>query len=135
MNNRLKFRVWEKSTSFMWQEDGPGLDDRYDRENFGSAPEVFLWALRDIRDDDYVVQQVTGLKTSLNQDIFEGDIMRFNLKYSDTPYIGEVAWSDESLSYVVYFSPDPTDQLVEDLAFVRSIEVLGNIFENPDLLK
>lgn len=142
MNNRLKFRVWDTSLK--------EFSNYTNRDPFFclSSGDIFFWErvrkengdfVGDIIIQDtanrFIIQQSTGLKTASNQDIFEGDIIRFNLKYSDAPYIGEIAWSDESLSYIVYFSPDPTDQLVEDLSFVKSIEILGNIFESPDLLK
>lgn len=147
MNNReIKFRVWEKSTNFMWTEEGSTLDDRYDKENFGSLPEVFLWALRGLRDGDkpwtvagdHILQEYIGIKDKNNKEIYEGDILTGHMGYSpDVKLTGVVEFSTETLGYGLRFNPNPNtkDSLTEDLFLVHGLEVIGNIYENTDLVE
>lgn len=129
MNDRLKFRVWDieektyKSSDcpFFLCDDGKVLDTHFD-----------------IRDNEVIVEQCTGLKDKNGKLVYEGDICRI----SGTYYCCE---SDEELGV-------DTIEIVESLerffaeAMIKSIysalgcdtlkvEIIGNVRENPDLLK
>ena len=78
--------------------------------------------------EDMVWQQFTGLKDYGRNDIYEGDIVRYEL--DETVYIQTVKWGNngwEMIDTRLYSTP-----LIVNLP---NFEVIGNIFENSEILK
>lgn len=149
-----KFRAWHKT----WKEMGKiswilFYDD-------GKADTV-LFNGRDfnfkLKIDEIELMQSTGLKDKNNNEIFEGDILKFNDEWEDYRQEGYVDGSSEGINYVLigsemtYFIfektkyPDSSlfyyvneehltfQEVMEDDEF--EFEVIGNIYENPELLE
>ena len=80
---------------------------------------------------DLVILQYTGLKDKNGKDIYEDDIVeRFGGKYSN----GIVEWDNYGLWRIICPEEEwsyGTDQR----EFSETHEVIGNIYENPELLK
>lgn len=77
------------------------------------------------------LMQYTGLKDKNGKEIYEGDILR--IKNSLIELEGEVIWDTIDLSFEVY---DKENDCKEMLWYTnKEFEVLGNIYENPELLK
>ena len=125
MNNQRKFRVWDKMRlQFIYPENDNqqhfiiDLNGRsYNLQN-GSG------------DNDYVVQEYTGLIDKYDNPIYEGDIIQLE----GSSYKYEVVWNKwqwgiDSKGVVTDFIQGFTSA-VENRAIV-----IGNIFENPELLK
>lgn len=77
------------------------------------------------------VGQYTGLKDKNGVEIFEGDII------SDHVGVGEVKYSEKKAAYKVSYTGGIYAKWFIDYmnsAEVRSIETIGNIYENPELL-
>lgn len=125
MSRLLKFRAWDKRGLQMIDVDGLawdsrgiaiGKDDR-DTDN---------WE----RSGDYELMQYTGLKDKNGVEIYEGDVVTYRGK-TDMMHIGtvksEVHWSDRKCGFypmVEWFSQRDD-----------GVEVLGNIYEHPELLQ
>ena len=87
--------------------------------------------------DPSTICQCTGLKDEDGKKIFEGDIVGYidctstENGYSEHYYRGRVAWDEETASFQV------TERLSAESYEVldRGCNVLGNIFDNPELLE
>ena len=82
--------------------------------------------------DPETVGQYTGLTDKNGRKIFEGDIVNFyNGDGEFSPY--EVRWQDSGFSVLMNGDHDLFDVL--DDFFSRHCEIIGNIYDNPELLE
>lgn len=86
--------------------------------------------------DKNTICQCTGLKDRNGKLILENDIVAYWDTYStenglaEADCIGKVVWDDETLSFQV------TNRLsAESYEVLDECSVIGNIFDNPDLLE
>ena len=82
-----------------------------------------------IGDKRFLIMQYTGLKDNNDKEIYEGDILK---KYSFQN------WDPEHLTEVKFikgaFMCETPKGLREDIVWPNHHEIVGNIYENPDLL-
>ena len=75
------------------------------------------------------IMQYTGLKDRHGQEIYEGDILR-----DDEMGLNVVRWEDGSFWLEMFY--EGGQSLMEHLSDYNEVcEVIGNIYENPELLK
>ena len=103
---------------------------------FGSLTDVVhKWFIDDYKTNARVITetigQYTGIKDINGEKIFEGDIVR--CKKMDSEYIVIVEWADLLAGYHLKYL-DKATYLCE-LAFAYDIEVIGNRWDTPELLK
>lgn len=121
----IKFRVWNKELGKMWSwhtiETSKvfALDSKL-KGNFMVIP----------NSPEHILLQYTGLKDKNGKEIYEGDIVKFSEYYSgDHLYkesIGVIEWDQTGYTEKLWIGyADQPDWC----------EVIGNIYENPELLK
>ena len=125
MNRDIKFRMWCRDGE--WNEDGERrkfcMIEAEDLMPYGSEP-LLKDALEDIEDEQYVMQ-FTGLTDKNGKEIYEGDRII-------TRWIDLVAGKDEEKQVTINSIFDY--KLLEAITKSDEIEVIGNIYENPELL-
>ena len=141
MNRPIKFRVWLPSLNKFGSDNSvfmdcygklygvtrPSLvDDSRSIVNIGQFKEF----------SGHTIQWYIGLNDKNDNLIFEGDIVQYNQNssYDDMNFIAK--WSDDKLGFI--FQSNSGEQLVNQTPHLnrfKHLEVVGNIFENPELLK
>ena len=86
-----------------------------------------MWEFKDIE-----LLQFTGVKDKNGVDIYEGDIITYQYMFADNKSTFEVKWNINRSGFYVG-NEDGYFCLEKDLK--NQFEVIGNIYENPELLE
>ena len=122
----IRFRIWNKKTKqlhydlhilFRNSENIYILDDVGTNDYSYSS---------NIDSDDLIIQQSTGLTDRAGKEIYEGDIVQIGSK-KYRPW--RVQWDKHWCCF------QPLTDCVFDGCKRKDFEIIGNIFENPELLK
>ena len=81
----------------------------------------------------FVALQFTGLVDKNNYEIYEGDYIQYKVD-GETLGKGIVKYSEKYAQYVLVGTGTVKDEF-EPLCDYKDLEVIGNIYDNPDLLK
>ncbi len=122
MSRVIRFRAWDKINKWLDDEFYLGSDGSvYDIPNKTyNTPNTEIERI-----DNFILMQYTGLKDKNGVEIFEGDICRY--KNDGSYWVGMVRYNH--CSYM--FSSDRGQNLI----YTLDREVIGNIHEDPELLK
>jgi uncharacterized phage protein (TIGR01671 family) len=94
-------------------------------------------SIMDMSYDWDFANQFTGLLDSCGKEIYEGDVCNVRRYNSKTWEIVTVKWSDvyAMFSFRGYYQKQPSDFYGLRIEEAEEREVIGNIYENPELLK
>lgn len=84
-----------------------------------------------IVNNDLILMQSTGLTDKNGKEIFEGDVLKITDKHS---WLEVVSFSEKKAMFVskeIGFPESPLWELFNTVLF--EIEIIGNIYENPEL--
>lgn len=127
-----KYRAWDKETQTML--DVSLIDFKKsvlvgEHWDFGETNFINF--------DDIHLMQSTGLKDKNGKEIFEGDIIRYNIDVVDIkrhPTLGFYTVLDGREGF--FGDGMSIDDFEEDAKeFSKTAEIIGNIYENPELLE
>lgn len=152
MNREIKFRVWDKYKKQMYPISSidynifsqeiriiavghkNGMCTAYNKNHNSEKCDITALEL----------MQYTGLKDKNGKEIYEGDIVKITEKekiskhkvISMKPIIADIEWSEEYLTYtLITTSVKDAFESLTDYLDECDIEVIGNIYDNPELLR
>ena len=137
MGREIKFRAWDKETEEFVYSDEP-FDDVWMEFKDGKLGAFALHGMDSgsmhappmpICDDLEPVQQFTGLKDSKGVDIYEGDILKAHHPNEQNYFKGTPVWVNELSRYNL-----ETDKFSIAMYEFEDFEIIGNIYENPNLV-
>lgn len=125
MEDRFGFRAWDKHEKDMidvsgWAIDSNGLKINGYYNDLG-------YNFEDLEESRFVLMQCTGLRDKNGKLIYEGDILDVDI-YGGTNLV--VVWDE--FKYVLWSTPTSGNPWGN---FAYSKEIIGNIYENPELLE
>ena len=139
MKREIKFRAWHKAEKLMCPVniitfgEGAFLVGVEKQSDFIAA-NLLVHAPtegRFCKNDEFELLQFTGLKDKKGVEIYEGDIVTYNSRGLD--FKGYVVSNNWEFYY------EPIDKFSKDYDHMSyppgvDIEIIGNIYENPELL-
>ena len=134
MNREIKFRAWDKEENKMvrvtlldfpeWSisyQDGTDYYKNGDRNGFKNEDT-----------DRCILMQYTGLKDKNGREIYEGDILRW---VSSNPFSkGEIRTVKVYYTEAHFWCYGAIGVYLGELLINEKCEVIGNIYENPELI-
>ena len=124
----IKFRAWDKSNEEMLEVENLYFNDMTDKV------EIRTRIYSDyFNDEEMILMQYTGLKDKNGKEIYEGDIVAEKGHYvkSDRLLYQKIQWKE---SYSCWLRGE-YQRLTPKNIKTYQIEVIGNIYENPELLE
>lgn len=124
--NNLKFRVWDKKkdifTNYQIVDNMLYFMDKF----------TGVW-IRDDNQDRFALMQSTGLKDKNGVEIYEGDIIDVGTRI---PFLNKIQ-RDEETAYLKLVPLDKrwTESYFTNFEDKSRYEVVGNIYENKELIK
>lgn len=126
----IRFRFFEDNGKFskMWHDPMLMLIENKDDKDY-TVWDVINGAFSNIK-----IMQFTGLKDKNGKECFEGDIVKMLdwgfRKKNKVLGIYKVIWDYEEKGWRLTPSPN-----IDAYNILRNFEVIGNIYENPELMK
>jgi len=139
----IKFRAWRTDEDGGYMVDSPRsmatILERHMRDYPATMNPGWSDHVATVTSDDYILMQYTGLKDKNGRQIYEGDVVihpESKREAKSLPYT--VEWYGSGFCTIHRFKdPDSGREVMQWSPLsdsYREIEVIGNIYENPELL-
>jgi uncharacterized phage protein (TIGR01671 family) len=132
MNREIKFRAWDRETSTMWQVEGIKFD------HLGMGYEVMpppdSEDIEWLSEEEVSVMQFTGLKDKNGREIYEGDLFPCIYTRDGCTHTSEVVYQGYAFQLKRH-GECQQPSVYQSLSDMTRSEGIGNIYENPELLK
>lgn len=124
----IKFRAWDESEKAFLTY--PCYFNHLNFQEFTCFDRLFS-----ADEDQVTVQQSIELKDKDGKEIYEGDIVEFSYKEDDNiVFKGRIEYFTDRASYGIATGNGFTT-FDEHIDYMQLLKVVGNIFENPELVK
>lgn len=135
MEREIKFRAWDVKRNKMIHFSNPQICSEYNQLAFTVEEEEEKEYLGCLPDNKIEIMQFTGLKDRNGKEIFEGDILKDNMKFenSDEHPLVLVEWRDNDVAFI--FKGINGGCYIIPTGYVQDFEIIGNKFQNPELLQ
>jgi uncharacterized phage protein (TIGR01671 family) len=136
-----KFRMWFPKSKRMIHFEGLSICDEYDRLCFDISEAdcleeyEYLAGYSYIPNEEGLKMEFTGLKDKNGKEIYEGDIAK-GLWDAELDYSTQIfAVEFRNGTFVENYFGRPLGDCVKNYHNGNTIEVIGNIYETPELIK
>jgi uncharacterized phage protein (TIGR01671 family) len=126
----LKFRAFYQKKLYMQEYCGGFSYFIHNDSDALTLEDIFVAAER----QKCIIQQYTGVKDKNGKEIYEGDIVSFQYR-DEGLFNGVIGLDDMYLGYSVQDSKAFFGSMQITYDNTEELNVIGNIFENPELLK
>ena len=116
----IKFRIWETLNKKMTPWD-----------KLQNAQISILNRPESIVKDEFVVMQYTGLTDKNGKEIYEGDILKDEINGE----IHKIVWDESEARFEAVIIGGVFSDMKRHIPDVKIMEIKGNIYENPELIK
>lgn len=125
----LKFRVWDK-------EEKKFLTDQHGNIHFVNLYWLGNFMCHEVEEEEYEISQDTGFKDKKGKNIYTGDIIKYNSPvYKDMTVYAAIAYRNGTIVYDYGDKFDFESQRYERVKLTMYDEVVGNIWQNLELLE
>lgn len=132
-NREIKLRAWHKKEKQMidWFTLSQSAWNTY----LNGTKTSLLYSILVSDKDSFEAMQFTGLHDKNGKEIYEGDVITY-IDYDSSheeEYLnkGVVEYYDDEMKFTI---TNRNTVEIESIDFKKEVEVIGNVFENPELL-